>query len=635
MVRRLVFVFVNCSLLISCSGNRGSTSGTPDTSGSLDDSRSSGVVAGLPGFVQSSREELRGVPSLVAQASSQSGPAGDQGELREVPYSVAQASSQGSPAGDPALVPESEIGKGGFLPGEDLPEPWALIGREWVELSKNAFQKSGAVSSPIFDWYLEGLSNQAVTAAVGLYGEKDSRISSKETEEEKERFVFSQLSIAHWHQISNIDEKGGYFLQEINGEKVLFLSSFTPRFMIEVQEEIKKRPDRVAILRSYKNFTSIVEDIQSVEPSKEALNKEEIRKQGIKALTDPMVQVIEYIHKNEIPVHIFGKCDALCASYLVPHSKKVHIEPFGEVLFNEYSEEISHAAQLFMKQRRRFLDFNNEEFETLSDYAKYLQAHFNALIQEKFFKQVQDNPVGGRILVNKIKAVIGEGKSFHDVPLSVLESLLATLSQEETQFLNWFSIEKFENVSSKKEEELLKNLEFVQAQGLTEEEEKMIKKLKEKTALRTAVNFQMFVSMLDQELASLPIGNGERNNSLIIGLFTVVDLLVQPDPFIKAFKFPVGDDLHSLIQRNREGQSFYSAVSPETSVLRRSGFNVTGLNSGYRDYHLQYINWDDNPDERPLPIYVLREEVLDNCRFFNGEAFSKTQFLTRCTAEVE
>ena len=271
------------------------------------------------------------------------------------------------------------------------------------------------------------------------------------------------------------------------------------------------------------------------------------------------------------------------------------------------SEEISHAAQLFMKQKRRFLDFN-KEFETSSAYAKYLQAHFNALDQEKFFKQVQDNPVGGRILVNKIKAVIGEGKSFHDVPLSVLESLLATLSQEETQFLNWFSVNEFE----KKDNSETKT-----------------------DALRDAVNFQMFVSMLDQELASLPIGNGERNNSLIIGLFTVVDLLVQPDPLIKAFKFPVDDDLHSLIQRNREGQSFYSAVSPETSILRRSGFNITGLNSGYRDHYLQYINWDDYPDEKPLPIYVLREEVLDNCRFFNGEAFSKTQFLTRCTAEVE
>ena len=253
---------------------------------------------------------------------------------------MAQASSQGSPVGDPgeknSLAPESEVGKGFLLPGKDLPEPWALIGKEWVELSKKVFQKSGL--SVLL--YLTGIWKvcllRAVAIAVGLFGEKDSQISSKETEEEKKELVFSHLSTSHWNQIKNIEDRGGYFLQEINGEKVLFLSSFTPHSLIEVQKEIKNRPDRVAILHSSK-LTSIVEDIQEVESSlvTGALNKEEIRKQKIKALTEPMVQVIEYIHKKEIPIHIFGKCDAFCASYLVPHSKEVHIEPFGEVLFNE------------------------------------------------------------------------------------------------------------------------------------------------------------------------------------------------------------------------------------------------------------------------------------------------------------
>ena len=324
---------------------------------------------------------------------------------------------------------------------------------QWKQIVFDKFQQDKTQSSFVFEWYVELLlSDMNNTLKSESYWSNPSETHIDE--------IFTQLIKQH-SQKQKEWQKAGIYRTTIQGQKVDFLTSF------EVPVS-SKPPDRVAIFHTQellpfftqdgdpKNIESRAKELsawmnqthkheiptqellpfftqpgdpKNIESRAEKLSawmnqihKYEIPTQellpfftqdgdpkNIESRAEKLSAWMNQIHKYEIPVHIIGKCDYICSSYLASAAKKIHIEPFGEILFNgnipttyyianSLSELIKREDELYLKDTL----LNNQ-----SVIARFMQQRFQGATWEQFIDQLNKSGLHhNAFLVKKIRSTV-------------------------------------------------------------------------------------------------------------------------------------------------------------------------------------------------------------------------------------
>ena len=481
---------------------------------------------------------------------------------------------------------------------------------------KNELRKEGTESSYVFDRYIEKLIMASVSEEYrddknkideikwmkesGFFDVRSATIPHQRVME-KDR-VFNRLAYLNYTNPMGIREgnKQNAFIERIpikgreKEETVLFVNSLIfdsssdqeqwDDWTTERLDQIK--PDRIAVMRS----PGLLDFIRGKKAFKQ--------RDALAAQAERLARLTSYIRKHRIPVHVMGMCDYFCSSYLIPQTKKVYIEPFGEVAFNGSFKVVSDTFEnLLQLAKKSHNDTIEDEIANLDLFPlDYLQRQFH-LPREGTFYQYLSN-LENYTLLSKVKKSAGPNRSFEELSDAELRIVLGNLSKyEKSQVLGFFQSEKIQ--VAKKRVEVIQDI---------------MKK------------FSLFNKHFPDTAAQSPLfGGGNRN----LERFFYYTGLATSSFFAGEFQ-DSSTSRYFVPTEPKEGEEnpmiAYSHVSPRTTILNKLGINVRGKNSGYRKHILAY-------QREKMPIAPISEAVLASCNFFQL-SFSSPQEVTGCLSRI-
>ena len=438
-------------------------------------------------------------------------------------------------------------------------EPLNPIANKWLNFIKSRFQEADVSSSFVFDWHLRRLIHD-------IQENNFKTFLMIENPDKNQQDIFKELSKAHFKT-----QKKNFTTDIINGEKVLFLTSFdlSNGFISDWQ------PDRIAILRSPE---SLPHDIRKAS-YQELSVQSDIEESVIKRQANGLTELTNYIQSNKIPVHIMGKCDYLCSAHVMPSAHEIYIEPFGEILFNGNPFNTYHILNNLMSvipeiKDPGFRDRIIDQDPTV--LGKHIQKLSYIPLADSFFQFLEaiDTP-SSESLMNKIEAtLVNPAADFYT--LWGGRSFSSSLVQGE-----WNTVAAF-----------LIDIPTQNIAGI-------------KDAATTYYN-----SVKTTRVSSI-------RESKLAALYGITGLLTHSAPVRQLFHLYPSATINPYPFLAMESVD-YTHISPRSVFLRKLGFNVEGNNSGLRDYILPYRT------KSKMSILPITETTLNKCRFKDSVFISQS-----------
>ena len=451
-------------------------------------------------------------------------------------------------------------------------DPVNQLTEQWKQIILNKFHQDKTPRSFVFEWYTEYLLNEmGKNLGPNSYWGNPSKTQITK--------IFSELVKLHSQTQKEWTEKfpEGY-RAKIQGEKVLFLTSFdAPVSSIP--------PSRVAIVHT--------QGLLPFFTQKESHQK-------IEAQANTLSAWVNHIHEHKLPVHIMGKCDYICSTYLAPRAKEIYIEPFGEILFNgDLPTTYYIANNLFQLIKKAEGHYRRDTFNDQNILAQFIQQGFEWSDWESLITQLEiSRSHQNAFIIRKIRKAL---------------NLVTDPIDIKTRTTNKPSIRQTENLMSSMSLRDIETItEFIRtsnndANNDSEQQFANIKKMEE--AIEGHLQGLNVFNTSYTRNAIIP----DNSYSARLNNFAYTTGLVTGSTFVQQITPSYSIEGHGLS---------YGYVSPQVAFLAKLGFNVKlGKNSGLRRYVL-------SPEE-VNNILPVNETTLSDCDF-RGAFYITTPLLQSC-----